>query len=250
MANVGLKNNVIHNSENFLVNGVPWPRLTQQHLDTVLLDHYNEDLKMYKVPLHKVYSHQAMDYLDSKQAQPLFRHQAEFIVKNNCKTILDVGSRHGPVLDHLYDMDYLDQDFVYYGFDTSDESIGIANKTWSNFSNIHHDFNDWEDYKDPGVLPANIDCVIFSGVLLYAPNGHKQMFEKFTNKLYTSKYAIIQEPYPNEQQTHWLDKLYLNTIQPQLDIYKQQYTVVEDATLDLEFFSGKRNILYLDLTNT
>lgn len=247
--NIATKVNVDIVDDLNYVNGVPWPRISpeifnQDHLK----EYYNAETDQYHVPLKKYYMFQAMDYLDSKQASELFKWQADFIVKNNCKKILDVGARHGPVLNYLYDMDYLDRDFVYYGFDSSEDAIDIGNKTWNNFDNIVLEFNDWEKFKKHDILSNDIDCVIFSGVLLYAPDGHEALFDQFTKQLYNSKYAIIQEPC--KEQKHWLDKMYLNTIQDQLHVYKEKHTVVDNTITDLEIFSGRRELLGLKLSNT
>lgn len=231
------------------INGVPWPRINldvfeQEHLQ----QYYNKDTDQYHVPLKKYYMFGAMDYLDSEQASELFKWQANFIVKNNCKKILDVGCRHGPVLHHLYDMNYLDDEFVYYGFDTSEHAVEVGIETWKNFDNIVLETNDWECFKKHSILDNDIDCTIFSGVLLYAPNGHQALFDQFTKDLYSSKYAIIQEPC--KQQRHWLDRMYLNTIQDQLYVYKDKHTVVDNTITDLELFSGRRELLGLQLSNT
>lgn len=238
----------IENDLNY-VNGIPWPRISPDVFNKEhLREYYNKDTDTYHVPLKKYYLHQAMNYLDSEQANPLFKWQADFIIKNNCKKILDVGCRHAPILDYLYDANYMDSEFYYYGFDTSEESISIGNQKWNNFSNVVLEENDWEKFKKHPMLDDSIDCVVFSGVLLYAPDGHEALFDQFTNQLYKSKYAIIQEPC--KQQTHWLDQLYLNTIQDQLHMYKEQYTVVDNTITDLEIFSGRRELLGLKLSNT
>ena len=231
------------------VNGVPWPRISPDAFDQEhLKEFYNAETNQYHVPLKKYYMFQAMDYLDSKQASELFKWQADFIVKNNCKKILDVGARHGPVLNHLYDMNYLDSDFAYYGFDSSEDAVKIGTVTWKNFDNIVLEENDWEKFNKHKILPDEIDCVIFSGVLLYAPDGHEALFDQFTKQIYNSKYAIIQEPC--KEQTHWIDKMHLNTIQDQLHVYKDKYTVVDNKITDLELFSGRRELLGLKLSNT
>ena len=64
---------------------MPWPRLPEGDYS--------------KVPLKEEYRMYSMDYLDTLEAKPIFEAQADFIMKHNHKTIIDVGCRHGPVND-------------------------------------------------------------------------------------------------------------------------------------------------------
>ena len=231
------------------VNVAPWPRVGPafgQNLNKIL----DKENGKFHVPLKKDYKHKSMSYLDTEEAKPLFEWQADFIIKNNCKKILDVGCRHGPILDILYERDYMDQDFQYYGFDSSQESVEYGSTVWSEFDNVTLNVNDWELFAIPTVdtLPIDIDCAVFSGVLLYAPDKHMELFEQFTNDIFVSNYAIIQEPCPDQR--HWLDEMHLQTIQEDLHLYKDKYTVVDNTITDLEVFSGRRELLGLKLTNT
>ena len=63
-----------------------------------------------KVPLKEDYAFNDMAYLDSKEAFKLFETQADIIIKKQCKGIVDVGCRHGPILDILYTKGYTDFD--------------------------------------------------------------------------------------------------------------------------------------------
>ena len=65
---------------------IPWPKITTN---------------TGKVPLHKEYDMSDMWYLDTAEAKPIFEKQADLIIENKYKGIVDVGCRHGPVNDIL-----------------------------------------------------------------------------------------------------------------------------------------------------
>lgn len=232
------------------VKGIPWPRISPDEdvISERLQRFYNEETDKIEVPLQHEYALQAMDYLDTPEAEPLFKWQADYIVKHNLKTIVDVGCRHGPVLEHLYDMDYLDDEFYYFGFDTSAGPIQYATERWENFDNITFKCTSWDDIDSITIDKTSVDCCIYSGVLLYAPNNHMELFESLSIGLYNAKHAIIQEPCKN--QTHWLEVMHLNTIQLELHLYKTRWQVMGNDILDLPIFSGKREVLGLKLTDS
>ena len=78
---------------------IPWPKLPSD----------------FKVPLRKEYAMNDMSYLDTKEAKPIFEKQADIIIENGYKGIVDVGCRHGPVNEILHEKNY--QFYNYYGFD-------------------------------------------------------------------------------------------------------------------------------------
>ena len=208
---------------------VPWPEIKTK------IDNGQ------KVPLKEDYAFNDMAYLDSEQAFKLFETQADIIIKKQCKGIVDVGCRHGPVLDILYTKGYTD--FEYMGFDTSVEPIEIAEKKWKDHDNIEFRCESWNDM-ETFLVGFNVDQVIWSGVLLYRPDDHFKFFDNITNKLYKSPNAIIQEPTVNQR--HWKPELILNRISDDMQQYKDAYTEFKEIYLDLEIFAGKR--LIVDIT--
>tara|TARA_B100000900_G_C20599924_1_gene725047 strand:+ start:1061 stop:1684 length:624 start_codon:yes stop_codon:yes gene_type:complete len=203
---------------------IPWPNIQTQ---------FNEDGAR-KVPLKEDYAFEDMWYLDTEQAVPIFKLQADIIKQNNSKGIVDVGCRHGPVLE------YLDHDFNYMGFDTSVEPIELASKKWKDHNNIEFRCESWND-KSVFVVDFPVDTVIFSGVLLYRED-HFEFFEWVIDH-YKAKHAIIQEPY--HDQKHWDKNLILNTITNDLEKYRNKYKC-DETLLDCEIFAGKR--LIIDVT--
>ena len=201
---------------------IPWPDLGSFSIENV------------KVPLKEDYKFEDMWYLDTEQAKPIFKTQADIITNNNSQGIIDVGCRHGPVLD------YLNHKFNYMGFDTSIEPIDIATNKWKDYNNIEFRCESWND-KNVFLVDFDVDMVLFSGVLLYH-NDHFEFF-KWVVELYKPKKAIIQEPYHNQK--HWDNKLILNTITEELDEYYSNYQI-KSTLLDLELFAGRR--LILDVT--
>ena len=128
----------------FTSKEVPWPKIGTTSGE---------------IPMKRRYALRDMSYLDTLQARPIFEKQAEIIIKNNYKGLVDIGCRHGPVNDFLHEKNY--KDYQYYGFDTSPEPIEYAQKRWPNFE---YEVRDWANLKE---VKFNVDCIIFSGLLLY-----------------------------------------------------------------------------------
>tara|TARA_B100000214_G_C23957598_1_gene623651 strand:+ start:632 stop:1240 length:609 start_codon:yes stop_codon:yes gene_type:complete len=187
---------------------IPWPKLPTD----------------FKVPLRKEYAMNDMWYLDTKEAKPIFEKQADIVIDNQYKGIVDVGCRHGPINDILHEKNY--KEYNYYGFDTSIEPIEYAQKRWPNYN---YEVRDWANLKQ---INFKVDCVIFSGVLLY----EKEHYNMFTDimKFYNCKNAIIQEPY--HTQKHYDNRLVLNTITKDM----KQYNFKEKYIIDAEIFCGRR----------
>ncbi len=204
-----------------LIDGVPWPRLP-------------EDVPS-DVPLKKEYLFRSMDYLDTPEAEPIFQTQADIIVKHQYKGIIDVGCRHGPVNDLLYNAKY--HDYNYMGFDTSTEPIKYANDVWEQCDNVEYRVASWDDNTID--VDFEVDCIIWSGVLLYAKDKHMELFERL-HKRYNCNNAIIQEPC--YLQKIWHDNLTLNTIEDEMYMYEEKYARYEDVVVDCNIFSGRRRI--------
>jgi len=213
------------------VNGMPWPRLP---------DSFDEEVK---VPLKEEYLFRSMDYLDTEEALPIFEIQADIIIDNGYKGIVDIGCRHGPVNDILYDRGYYD--YNYMGFDTSPQPIDYANAVWSNSPNIEYRCASWNDIEKIDV-DFKVDCLIWSGVLLYEPETHMELFERL-HKFYNAPHAIIQEPCSEQPKNKWLENLTLNTIEDQLYLYKEKYSKYQDVIVNRNIFSGRRKIVSITL---
>lgn len=209
------------------VNGIPWPRLPKNAQEIV------------EVPLKQDYKLRSMSYLDTQEARPIFEKQADIIIENNIKGIVDVGCRIGTVNDVLYQKGY--KDYNYFGFDTSPQPIEFANEVWKNNDNINYAVGNMYDN-----IPVDfaVDCVIWSGVLLYDPDNHMQLFNNLTFEYYNSKHAIIQEPCKDQHPSKWLPNMRLNTIEQDLYKYKEQYNY-QDWVVDANIFSGKRRIAHI-----
>ena len=177
-----------------------------------------------EIPMKRRYALRDMSYLDTLEARPIFETQADIIIKNNYKGIVDIGCRHGPVNDFLHEKNY--KDYQYYGFDTSPEPIEYAQKRWPNFE---YEVRDWATLKE---VKFKVDCVIFSGVLLY----EKEHYKMFTNIMdfYKCKNAIIQEPY--HEQKYYEERLKLKSITNDM----QQYKFKEKTIVEAEIFCGRR----------
>ena len=210
---------------------IPWPNIHK--LDNLIKD----STEKVRVPLQENYSMEDMWYLDTPEAYPLFEKQARIIKAHEYKNILDVGCRHGPVNKILHeDLDYVD--YSYFGFDTSEEPIELANETWKHYERIKYECASWENDINVGFIP---DVIIFSGVLLYIKdyNERAHFFDNIMLKNKCSN-AIIQEPY--HEQRYWDDRLILNTItNGGLNFLNEEYNV-DEHYLDLPIFAGKRMV--------
>ena len=201
----------------FTSKEVPWPKIGTMSGE---------------IPMKRRYALRDMSYLDTLEARPIFETQADIVIKNNFKGIVDVGCRHGPINDFLHEKKYTD--YKYYGFDTSEEPIELARKRWGN--KFRYEVNDWANLKG---VEYNVDCVIFSGVLLYEKD-HYKMFTNIMN-FYDCKNAIIQEPY--HEQKYYEEKLKLKSITKDM----QQYNFKEKIIVEAEIFCGRRLVGQVEL---
>jgi len=218
------------------VNGIPFPRLP------VTIDTQS-------IPLQQDYPMRSMDYLDTPEAYALFEKQADLIIKNGWKGIIDVGCRHGPVNDILHAKGYTD--YRYMGFDTSTQPIQYANETWQEFNNIEYRVLSWNDFKGKDKdekfgVNFDVDVMIWSGVLLYEPDEHLWYFDNM-QKAYAANNAIIQEPLKDQREECWREDLELNTIEDKLHLYKEKYYEYDSWKLDLNIFSGRRIVSCIKL---
>ena len=203
------------------VNGIPWPRLPKGEFD--------------KVPLQEEYRMYSMDYLDTPEALPIFEKQADIIMEHGYEGIVDVGCRHGPINEILYYRGYTD--YQYFGFDTSPEPIKYAQETWQEFPNIEYAVGSFWDRLSVGF---DVDCIIWSGVLLYEPERHLELFTDM-HKFYNCYGAIIQEPKKNQHPECWREDLELNTIEDQL--YRYMCFNTKFYNIDVPIFGGRRTIV-------
>ena len=200
----------------FISKEVPWPKIGTTSGE---------------IPMKRRYALRDMSYLDTLEARPIFETQADLVIKNNFKGIVDIGCRHGPINDFLHEKNY--KDYNYYGFDTSPEPIEYAQKRWPNFE---YEVRDWANLKE---VKFNVDCIIFSGVLLY----EKEHYKMFTNimNFYKCKNAIIQEPY--HEQKYYEERLKLKSITNDM----QQYKFKEKTIVEAEIFCGRRLVGQVEL---
>jgi|TARA_B110000858_G_C17789739_1_gene469209 SAM-dependent methyltransferase len=213
------------------LNGIPWPRW-----------HTTPPKELIKVPLKEEYALHTMDYLDTPEARCIFEKQAQIIIDNNIQGIVDIGCRIGIVNDILQELNY--KNYTYMGFDTSSEPITFANNKYKDYKNIEYRQASMYSKKDITVS-FDVDCVIWSGVLLYAPDTHLELFDDLTYNFYNSKHAIIQEPCSNQDSNKFLDNIELNTIEKDLHLYENKYNNYKECIVNANIFSGRRKIVHI-----
>jgi len=209
------------------VKGMPWPRINDR------------EKKIVEVPLKKDYKLRSMDYLDTPEARCIFEKQADIVIENNIKGIVDVGCRIGIINDILQERGYTD--YNYMGYDTSTQPIEYAQELWSGYDNIEYRCSSMYDINP---VDFNVDCVIWSGVLLYDPDNHMQLFKDVTFGQYNAKHAIIQEPCQHQDEDKWLPNMKLNTIEQDLYKYADEYKY-KDWVVEAQVFSGRRRIAHV-----
>jgi trans-aconitate methyltransferase len=187
-------------------------------------------------PFKKIYKLEDFDYLDSKEALPLFEKQAELIIKHNYQNIIDVGCRTGRINDILNSLNY---NYEYMGFDTSEEPIVYSQNKWKDYKNIEYRIADWDDI-DTIKVDFNVDCVLFSGVLCYVPDYHLELFNRLVVDLYQAEGAIIQDL--RDDQINTDSRIDLKYIYSDLKEYKNYYRKVEEHKVDCDFYYGQRSI--------
>lgn len=210
------------------VNGYPWPRISS-----------DKENNLINVPLKENYKLRSMDYLDTEEAKPIFEKQVDIIIDNQIKGIVDVGCRIGIINNLLQERGY--SNYNYMGYDTSWQPINYAQEFWKNFDNIEYRVGDM--YKT-NYVDFDVDCVIWSGVLLYNPTNHMELFEAVTFEQYSAKHAIIQEPCLQQDADKWLPNMRLNTIEQDLEKYAKKYNY-EDWIIEAQIFSGRRRIAHI-----
>lgn len=209
------------------VNGMPWPRIDNNAKDIV------------EVPLKEDYKLRSMDYLDTPEARCIFDKQADIIIENNIKGIVDVGCRIGIVNNILQERGYTD--YNYMGYDTSPQPIKYAKEIWAGYNNIEYRC---ASMYDSNPVDFDVDCVIWSGVLLYDPKNHMTLFNNVTFKEYNASHAIIQEPCLIQDTDKWLPNMQLNTIEQDLHMYADAYNY-KDWVVEANVFSGRRKIAHI-----
>jgi len=231
-----IKNNKVkienyNDKDLYIRNGIPWPRIPEKKED-----------RPKEVPLEEIYPLYAMDFLDTEEAKPIFASQADLVIKHKIKGIIDVGCRIGRINDILFEKGYTE--YEYMGFDTSPEPIEYAQDLWKYSNNIEYRVASFDNLEKIGVnFP--VDCVIWSGVLLYRPNQHAELFKKLTVDFYNASHAIIQEPCAIQDNGKYPDGMELKTIDNELDFYKSNFKSYDEEELDLNLFLGRRKICHI-----
>ena len=189
-------------------------------------------------PFKKIYSLDEFHYLDSLEAKPLFEKQADLIMEHEYKNIIDVGCRTGPINNILYQRGYTD--YLYMGFDTSPEPIEHAKQEWHDHKNIEYRIGDWNNDNSISV-DFDVDCVLFSGVLLYIPEKHLDLFHHLCVDIYNSEGAIIQDLRSDQKNVD--ERIKFKYIDEEFKFYEEKYGSINKYNIDCEFFYGNRIIL-------
>ena len=135
----------------------------------------------------------------------------------------------------------LKEDYKYMGYDTSPQPIEYAKEVWAGYDNIEYRC---ASMYNPNPVEFDVDCVIWSGVLLYDPQNHMQLFRDVTFGQYNAKHAIIQEPCKEQDADKWLPNMKLNTIEQDLHKYANEYNY-KDWIVEAQVFSGRRRIAHI-----
>lgn len=209
-------------------NGCAWPRIPMADPG------YDIDME-----LSDTYEFHQLDYLDSPKALKMFELQADIICENGFQSIIDVGSRHGPVLDILKHRGYITPEFRYMGFDSSPEPIELAQATWSHHPNIEFRVASWFTEGDI-CTDWQPDVTIWSGVICYVERNRRLFFEYLQHNIWNCRHAIIQEPTIQQEPHKVASWLKLPHAQPDIDAWITDYDSYQSWIFDMEIFMGRR----------
>ena len=90
-----------------------------------------------KISFKEDYKMRSMDYLDTPEAKCIFDKQADIIIENKIKGIVDVGCRIGIINDILHERGYTD--YNYMGYDTSHSPLSMLMKFGKNTRTLNTD---------------------------------------------------------------------------------------------------------------
>ena len=131
----------------------------------------------WKAKMKKEYPVEDMNYLDPMVARPSYPNkQADIVVDNKCKGIVDIGCLNGHGKSFYSKRGYTG--YNYMGFDTSPLPIAKANEDWKDHGNVEYRVGTWDDEQ---VLKVDfdVDTLIMSGVLIYCPTIHEEFYAEF-----------------------------------------------------------------------
>jgi len=216
-------------SEIYYYQGYAWPRIDMTPQDPE-----------YEITLGDTYAFHELDYLDSLEALPMFELQADIICDNKFTKIVDVGCRHGPVLDILDQRGYITHEFRYLGFDTSPEPIEIARARWHNSDRIEFRQASWHNQSEIASTFVP-DVTIWSGAICYVMSDRYEFFNNLQSNLWQSKHAIIQEPTVTQMSEKSAPWLRMPHTQTEIDSWMSHYHFpYKTWRQELDMFMGRR----------
>ena len=135
------------------------------------------------------------DYLKDKAANPMFKHMADFIKKQKCRKILDLGSGYSRINEFMGAYKY-----QLTAVDNDSHVIEYLNETYGEKENIDVVEADAISFVD-SIGIDGIDCVVISGFLYYMkPYVFKYNPEDYIDKIvekYNPKYILVCDPRPS-----------------------------------------------------
>ena len=192
-----------------------------------------------QMELTDTYEFHQLDYLDSEYALPMFELQADIISEQGFTKIIDIGCRHGPVLDILNQRGYITPEFRYMGFDSSPEPIELGQNTWNHLPGIEFRHTSWWSEADL-ITDFKPDVTIWSGVICYVEKNRRQFFDYLQNNIWNCDKAIIQECTQNQEPHKHIPWLKLNYAEPDIEAWLSDYDTYQSWICDLEIFMGRR----------
>lgn len=216
-------------SEIYYYNGFAWPRISMTQVDPD-----------YEITLTDNYAFHELDYLDSPEARPMFELQADIICNNGFTKIVDVGCRHGPVLDILDQRGYITHEFRYLGFDTSPEPIEIGRQRWRDSDIIEFRQASWWNQSEiePYFVP---DVTIWSGAICYVTSDRSEFFWDLQQNVWGCHRAIIQEPTVTQMPEKSAPWLRMPHAQTEIDAWMSSHKLKHKTWYqELDMFMGRR----------
>lgn len=162
------------------------------------------------------------NYLLSSEAKPMYDAMRDIVLKNNCKSILDVGCGHSIISSY-------NENFDIVGIDIDKKSIDYCKDNYKG-KYIQMDAVNDLVYE---TLNKTFDCIILSGILYYFKNDQfnitQTQFVDNLIKYFSPSVLIVSEPQDRKDYNSPDYSEFLNSYKPKNKI-----------EFDLDIRMGKR----------
>ena len=169
------------------------------------------------------------NYLNSDSAKPLFDIARKIILKNECKSILDIGCGHSIISSY-------NDDISIVGIDIDKNAVAYCNNKYNGT------YLEMDAVNNLSLDNLNIDfdCILLSGILYYFKNNQFSITQtQFVDRLvkdFSPKLIVVTEPQ---------DRKDYNS--PDYSKFLKKYKPTSKTELELDIRMGKRVVYEIKL---